>query len=124
MHVHRVVARLGLRFPALRTMIYRRPLCAIVKKSYVCSARAQAGRELTRESEVKDTTINGSERPVGDSEYIVRRKRWIPADSAAGSHTASDETGRRPHRHHQHHRTGGSDPLDTMKPRIQCVLAL
>jgi len=25
------------------------------------------------------------------SEYIVRRKRWIPADSAAGSHTASEE---------------------------------
>ena len=46
---------------------------------------------MTQESEVKDATINGSERPVDDSEYIVRRKRWIPADSAAGSHTASEE---------------------------------
>ena len=46
---------------------------------------------MTRESEVKDAIINGPERPAGDSEYIVRRKRWIPADSAVGSPLVSEE---------------------------------
>jgi hypothetical protein len=52
-------------------MICSRPPRAIVKKGYACSASAQAGRELTRESEVRDATINGQERPVGDFEYIL-----------------------------------------------------
>jgi hypothetical protein len=53
-------------------MIYGRPLRAIVKKSYACSARAQAGRELTRESEVKgcdhQRARNGQS---ATSEYIL-----------------------------------------------------
>ena len=46
---------------------------------------------MARESEVKDATINGPERPVGDFEYIVRRKHWIPAGSVAGSHLIREE---------------------------------
>ena len=133
MHVHRVVARIRPRFPASRKMIYDRPLCAIVKKRHACSARAQAGRELTRESEVKDATINGSERPVGDSEYILYDANAGYQQTLLSVVTRPvRKTGLRSHRHHQHHRTGGSDPMErhetqdpvrssAVEARFQCV---
>lgn len=76
------------------------------------------------------TARNG---PVGDSEYILY-------DANAGYQQTllpvvkrpAKKTGLRSHRHHQHHRTGGSEPLErhetpdpvrtnAVKARFQCV---
>jgi hypothetical protein len=75
----------------------------------------------------------GPERPVGDSEYILY-------DANAGYQQTllpvvtrpAKKTGLRSHRHHQHHRTGGSEPLErhetpdpvrsgAVEARFQCV---
>jgi len=88
---------------------------------------------LTRESEVKDAAINGPE-------TADRRLLNILYDANAGYQQTllsvvtrpAKKTGLRSHRHHQHRRTGGSEPMErhetpdavrsgAVKPRIQCV---
>ena len=88
---------------------------------------------MTRESEVKDAAINGPE-------TADRRLLNILYDANAGYQQTllpvvtrpAKKTGLRSHRHHQHRRTGGSEPMErhetpdavrsgAVKPRVQCV---
>ena len=46
-----------------------------------------------------------------------------PAPASGRSRAASQKTGLRTHRHHQHHGSHAPDHLNAMKPRIQCVLS-
>ena len=45
-----------------------------------------------------------------------------PTPASGRSRAASQKTGLRTHRHHQHHGSHAPDHLNAMKPRIQCVL--
>src|SRR6185437_12225543 len=113
MHVHRVVARLRLRFPASRKMIYGVRCAPLLKKLRMFRTRI-GGTEI--DARVRSKRMRPSAARNGrqaTSEYILY-------DANAGYQQTllpvvtrpAKKTGLRSHRHHQHRRTGGSEPME------------